>query len=256
MMPSGSSACLIARRAWIRPGGARRANSARFNWPMPCSAEIEPPAAVTRSSTKLRDLLALGLVPVGRGVAAGADVEVDVAVAQMAEAAGDDAGKGAFDLAAASTMNARHVGDGDRNVVRQRRPFGALGLGNGVAELPEGLGLGLVGGDHGVADDALLEARRRAALRAPPPMSVTGSAVVASTSTCQAMLPASGGRVPGTCLSTSSSESSGTSSNPSMLVGARFEEAQQIERAAPGFRPRPRRRRARRSPAPAAARPR
>ena len=34
-----------------RPGGARRASSSRFIWPMPCSAEIEPPAAVTRSST-------------------------------------------------------------------------------------------------------------------------------------------------------------------------------------------------------------
>ena len=33
------------------------------------------------------------------------------------------------------------------------------------------------------------------------------------------------------CLSTSSSESSGTSSNPSMRAGARLEEAQQLERA-------------------------
>ena len=36
-----------------------------------------------------RDRGAFGFVPVGRGVAAGADVEMDVAVAEMAEAAGD-----------------------------------------------------------------------------------------------------------------------------------------------------------------------
>ena len=51
MMPSGSSACLIARSAAMRPGGASRSSSSRFIWPMPCSAEIEPPAAVTRSWT-------------------------------------------------------------------------------------------------------------------------------------------------------------------------------------------------------------
>ncbi len=43
-------------------------------------------------------------------------------------------------------------------------------------------------------------------------------------------LPDSGARVPGICFRTSSSESSGTSSKPSTRVGARLEEAQQLER--------------------------
>ena len=51
------------------------------------------------------DRRALALVPVGRGVAAGADVEMDVAVAEMAEAAGDDAGEPRSTSAAASVMN-------------------------------------------------------------------------------------------------------------------------------------------------------
>src|SRR4051794_20490345 len=45
---------------------------------------------------QFRDLLALGVVPAGRGVAAGADVEVDVAVAKVAEPGGDDAWEGAL----------------------------------------------------------------------------------------------------------------------------------------------------------------
>ena len=46
---------MICRSAAIRPGGARRSNSSRFIWPMPCSAEIDPPAAVTRSWTSAAD---------------------------------------------------------------------------------------------------------------------------------------------------------------------------------------------------------
>src|SRR5690606_37864688 len=48
-IPSGSSAPLIARSAAIRLGGPSRSSSARFIWPIPCSAEIDPPAATTMS---------------------------------------------------------------------------------------------------------------------------------------------------------------------------------------------------------------
>ena len=61
-------------------------------------------------------------------------------------------GKARFDLAAASTMKARHIGDRHRDVVGQRLAFGALGLRDGVAELPEGFGLRFVGGKHRVGD--------------------------------------------------------------------------------------------------------
>src|SRR3546814_5052705 len=58
MMPCGSKAALIARRAWRRAGLARRPSSARFIWPMPCSAEMEPPAA-TRSEEHTSELQSL-----------------------------------------------------------------------------------------------------------------------------------------------------------------------------------------------------
>jgi hypothetical protein len=44
-----------------------------------------------------------------------------------------------------------------RNVVRQRLALGALGFGDGVADLPKGLGLAFAGRQHCVRDDALLE---------------------------------------------------------------------------------------------------
>ena len=90
-----------------------------------------------------RDGGTLAIVPVGRGVAGGADVEVDIAVAEMAEAAGDHPGESAFDLGRRLDEEARHVGDRDRNVVRQRLALSALGLRDGVADAPEGVGLGL-----------------------------------------------------------------------------------------------------------------
>jgi hypothetical protein len=52
--------CLIARKACSLAGPARRASSSRFICPIPCSAEIEPPASVTRSWT--RRLAALPLL--------------------------------------------------------------------------------------------------------------------------------------------------------------------------------------------------
>ena len=41
--------------------------------------------------------------------------------------------------------------------MRQRLAFGALGLGDAVADLPEGLGLRFARSDHRIADDALLK---------------------------------------------------------------------------------------------------
>ena len=55
---------------------------------------------------------------------------------------------------------------GHGNVVRQRRAVGALGLGDGIADPPEGLGLRFVGGDHCILDQALLERLAKQRLRA------------------------------------------------------------------------------------------
>jgi len=48
--------------------------------------------------------------------------------------------------------------------VSERLAFGALGFGYGVPELPESLGLSLVRGDDGIADDALSKSGREQAL--------------------------------------------------------------------------------------------
>ncbi len=90
-------------------------------------------------------------------MACGADVEVDVAVAEVAEAAGDDAGEGTLHLLLRVEDEARHVRDGDRNVVGEGLALGALRLRDGIADFPEGLGLGFVCGDRRVGDDALVE---------------------------------------------------------------------------------------------------
>ena len=100
MMPSGSSACLIARKACdASPGGARRANSATLQLADAVLGRDRAAGGGDEIVDKARDRRAFGIVPVRRRVAAGADVEMDVAVAEMAEAAGDHAGEGAFDLA-------------------------------------------------------------------------------------------------------------------------------------------------------------
>src|SRR5690348_18040870 len=88
-----------------------------------------------------RNLLAFTLVPVGCGMGGGANMEMDVAVAEMAEAASDHAWKPALDRRRSLDDEPRHVRDGYGDIVSERLPFGALGLRNRVAELPEGLGL-------------------------------------------------------------------------------------------------------------------
>src|SRR5260221_3072900 len=105
------------------------------------------------------DILALRLIPAGRGVASRADVEVDVAVAQMAEAGGDNAGEGGLHLGRGFEDEPRHITHSDRDIVRQRRSLGALGFGNRIAQFPESVGLRFVGREDGVADDPLLHRR-------------------------------------------------------------------------------------------------
>ena len=223
---------------------------------MPCSAEIEPPARGDEVVDEARDRRALALVPVGRGAAAGADVEMDVAVAEMAEAAGDDAGERALDLGRGVDEEARHVGD---RAPKCRAPASGPSA-RSASEmlsrmLPEGLGLRFVGGDRPRRRRAPAQAPRRAAARARPRRRAPRSAVVASTSTCHAMRCRRAARAcPGMCFSTSSSESCGTSSNPSTLLVRASRKRSSVERRAPGCRRPPRRPRAPRSPAPAAAR--
>src|SRR5512144_1244653 len=82
-----------------------------------------------------RDLFALALVPASGGVATGADVEMDIPIAEMAKAGCDHAGKLALDLGRRLDNETRHVGHGDRYVVRERLTLHAFSLRNAVADL-------------------------------------------------------------------------------------------------------------------------
>ena len=90
---------------------------------------------------------------------------MDVAVSQMAEAGGNDAWKFALDLGRRLDDEPRHVGHGDGDVMRKRLAFRAFGLGNEVANLPEGIGLRFARGEHGVPNDPFLEGLHRATVR-------------------------------------------------------------------------------------------
>jgi len=81
------------------------------------------------------------------------DVEVDVAVADMAEGAdpapGCEGGHGRRGL----VQEARDLADRDRDVVLPGRPLGLLGGGLVLPQGPEGRSLGLAGGDDGLPRD-------------------------------------------------------------------------------------------------------
>ena len=106
---------------------------------------------------------------------------------------------------------------GHRDVVGERLALGALGLRNGIADASRRPRPALRWRRSRRRRSGPARALRRAAARARRRCRAAGSAVVASISTCHGCAPASGARVPGMCLSTSSSESCGTSSKPSTL---------------------------------------
>ena len=155
---------------------------------------------------------------------------MDVAVAEVAEAAGDHPGKARSTCSAASTMKPRHVGDRDRNVVRQRLAFRALGFGDGVAHLPEGFGLCLARGDDARRRSALLQARRRGGVRARrrcPPRDRRWSPRRARASDGRRQAARA---CRGYAEARAASESSGTSSNPSTRLVRASRKRSSVER--------------------------
>src|SRR6476661_8232180 len=71
---------------------------------------------------------ALSFVPVDLRVTPCPDVEMNIAVAEMAETARRDPGKGALDFAGGGNEEVRHALDSHRHVVGKRRALGALGF--------------------------------------------------------------------------------------------------------------------------------
>ena len=219
---------------------------------MPCSAEIEPPAAVTRSST-IRVIAAPsasyqpGAAGFPRGRGSGCCRRRD------GRSRWRSAGEGALDLGGGVGDETGHVGDGDGNIVRERRPSA-----RSASEMESRIR------QKASAWDSF------AAITASPirPGRAPRRAMARARRRCRVGIGGRGldqhmpGKIArqrrtgaGDVLSTSSSESAGTISNPSIAVGAPLEEAQQRERARRGCPRRPRQRRARRSPGPGATQP-
>src|SRR5262245_48045247 len=85
-----------------------------------------------------------------------ADVEMHVAVAEMAERHGAAAGDELLDRRARPLDELRHHGDRYRDVVLDRSALRALRLADQVAQMPERLRLLDAGRDRGVGDEAAL----------------------------------------------------------------------------------------------------
>jgi hypothetical protein len=86
-----------------------------------------------------------------------ADIEVDVAVAEMAEGHRPAAGQQLLAERQRPLQEARHGGDGDRDVVLGGRAGAAQPLDDRLADLPQAARLLLAGGDGGVEHQPVLQ---------------------------------------------------------------------------------------------------
>ena len=84
-------------------------------------------------------------------------MEVHVAVAEVPKGDRAGAGEGGLHLRHSGEDEFGHGLNRYRDVVLHRRAERALGRRDAVAQGPEGLGLGVVGGDHGIGDQAFLK---------------------------------------------------------------------------------------------------
>ncbi len=163
--PFGSSAALIwritASETGILPSREQRALEL-------ANAVLGGVRAAEARDDSVHDLVHR-LPGIEKGLLVGADrlrhVEVDVAVAEVAE--GDHAGPGAnastAGVASLINVGTRPTSTGD--VVLDRTAFFALRIGQALAQLPEVRALLERGGDRGVLDDALARAPPRARRR-------------------------------------------------------------------------------------------
>ena len=121
--------------------------SSRFITPMPCSALIEPPKSCTMSCT-----MRAGSRPSARGtprIAAlrRAEIEMDVAVAEMAEGTGRAPGTSFSHGCGALRRGSPGCCDRHRDVVLDRGAFGLLRFGHAFAQLPQSGALRLASRD-------------------------------------------------------------------------------------------------------------
>ena len=90
---------------------------------------------------------------------------MDVAVAQVAEGDGADAGQVLFHQPRRPGDEVGDPGNGHGDIQLDAAPFVFLGLGQGLADAPQVPGLGFAAGDHGVGDDTVLQGLAEDALQ-------------------------------------------------------------------------------------------
>ena len=134
---------------------------------MPCSAEIEPPAAVTRSWTKAVTASPTESIQPGPAPSGARTLKWMLPSPRWPKADHCVPGKARLDRGGGLGHEAGHGLDRDRNVVLGGRPVLLLGFGDRVAQPPEALGLGLARGDHGVAHQPGLQRRAQPFVEQP-----------------------------------------------------------------------------------------
>ena len=187
----------------MRAGLDSRSSSSRFIWPMPCSAEIEPPAATTRSWTKRVTTGASSAYQRSGSAPAGARTwKWTLPSPRWPKPRGVRAGKARLARRRRLDHEARHRLDRHRDVVLRRRALRALGVRDRIADAPERLGLRLARRDRRIGDQPVVQRLAEQRLEQPRRGRRRASLATASISTCHGCAPASGARVPGRCAST------------------------------------------------------
>ena len=145
------------------------------------------------------NLLAFPIVPVGRCMTCGPDMKMDVSIAEMAKARSNHPRKFAFHLGRSVDDETRHVGNANGYVMGERLTLRPLGFGNGIADLPECLGLRFVCRKDRIGDDPLLQGRTKEALELGRDV-MGGIGRRRFDEDVPFVSPSSGSRVFGTCL--------------------------------------------------------
>ena len=225
MIPSGSSACLIARRTVNRAGRREWFKLVDLQLADAVLGRDRAAAAVTRSCDEAGDRRALALLPVG-GAPAGARTWKWTLPSPRWPKRGDAPGEGALDLAAASTMK-RGMSRLDRDIVLERGPSSRSASEIVSRMLPE---ISACASLAAITASAIRPspAPRRAVARARRPVSGAPSAR-SPRSARASVIARRAARASGIWRSTRSEQLAGTSSKPSTRAVAP-REAEQVER--------------------------
>src|SRR5215471_14957421 len=156
MMLPGSKHVSRGASARSRPATCNGEISSRFRLPTPCSALIDPCSFLHDAVDDIVELLPAREIGRGVGALGLGQVEVDIAVPDMAEGDRPDAGKPLGLLIGSANDEVGDPADGYGDVVLDRARV-KLRLDDRLADAPELLGLRPALGDDPVGDELLVE---------------------------------------------------------------------------------------------------